>query len=539
MSQRCAEAATQPGSPTLNPTPRSPLSQGRSIAIKGTQAGEDDLGLAATQAYAPTQAWPDLPQTWQEKSVIVTDETLDCNIAATQVYPVHGASPKSYGVHPFFSEVANVSTASSSGACRIKRYQLDCSLATQAYPEAEISGGCQPEAETHSENTHVVHDPVTDESFCATQSYPDPQLEGPLAACSATQAYSADEVASSGVVPQQDPPATQVYAAHGGPCDSKMNIFDNCKTSDKGEPPMTQSYTASVPFVPKGPVLDVLDCDEQSSSPQVSGPSSARPKKREISHVLGAAPKYHPAPSASLKLATPAGPEACRGKRRVASPATAAALQPPQLQKRRRSSDKKPSEAAPRPQVPTLVTPRRRSACQALPWTPLRRLRGKQPPPKLQRPRKSKPDREPSRSAAAKSKAKKSDSAKDASKAEPELCSSQLTQGDGAWLRQVGYSFRPAELGQQVEVLGDGWGNGEDSYLAVVTEADRFTFTVVAVAGASAWSQAHVLREHCVLKSGQRGSSSEETEKCHKVGSDSSVMDCDAVALPLSGREKN
>jgi len=63
----------------------------------------------------------------------------------------------------------------------------------------------------------------------------------------------------------------------------------------------------------------------------------------------------------------------------------------------------------------------------------------------------------------------------------------------------VGHTLKPAELGEEVFVLGDGWGGGEGCYPATVTEADDFTFTVIATESApTPWMQAHVLRRHCV-----------------------------------------
>lgn len=60
----------------------------------------------------------------------------------------------------------------------------------------------------------------------------------------------------------------------------------------------------------------------------------------------------------------------------------------------------------------------------------------------------------------------------------------------------VGQIIRnPKELGQRVAVAGDGWGNGEGGYEAVVTEADDLTFTVISV---NTWEETHVLRSCCI-----------------------------------------
>eukprot|EP00927_Polykrikos_kofoidii_P000642 TRINITY_DN10236_c0_g1_i1.p1 TRINITY_DN10236_c0_g1~~TRINITY_DN10236_c0_g1_i1.p1 ORF type:complete len:1194 (-),score=224.56 TRINITY_DN10236_c0_g1_i1:87-3668(-) len=77
------------------------------------------------------------------------------------------------------------------------------------------------------------------------------------------------------------------------------------------------------------------------------------------------------------------------------------------------------------------------------------------------------------------------------------------TAGEASeWLDEVGHTLRPVEQGAIVRVLGDGWGGGKGSYRATVTEADFFTFTVVAAEDAPRpWEQTHVLRERCRLLS--------------------------------------
>merc|ERR1712060_425924 len=68
---------------------------------------------------------------------------------------------------------------------------------------------------------------------------------------------------------------------------------------------------------------------------------------------------------------------------------------------------------------------------------------------------------------------------------------------DVSWLASVGHTTSPAQQGQRVAVVGDGWGSGTGGYEAMVTEADRLTFTVVAV-NDSKWQEMHVLQEHCI-----------------------------------------
>jgi len=62
---------------------------------------------------------------------------------------------------------------------------------------------------------------------------------------------------------------------------------------------------------------------------------------------------------------------------------------------------------------------------------------------------------------------------------------------------------RPKEMGSRVAVIGDGWGNGNGGYQAVVTEADDLTFTVVMVDSAGRWEETHVLKTCCILLEGQ------------------------------------
>merc|ERR1711879_1113858 len=55
----------------------------------------------------------------------------------------------------------------------------------------------------------------------------------------------------------------------------------------------------------------------------------------------------------------------------------------------------------------------------------------------------------------------------------------------------IGHTLSPVEQGMKVIVQGDGWGGGQGSYTATVTEADAQTFTVVRD---GVWEETHVLR---------------------------------------------
>lgn len=81
--------------------------------------------------------------------------------------------------------------------------------------------------------------------------------------------------------------------------------------------------------------------------------------------------------------------------------------------------------------------------------------------------------------------------------------SSQLTarQSEGAfrtrWQGAATEAHFPPELGSLVSVSGDGWGGGSGAFLAMVTEADNLTFTVIRQDTPRRWEETHVLREHC------------------------------------------
>lgn len=67
----------------------------------------------------------------------------------------------------------------------------------------------------------------------------------------------------------------------------------------------------------------------------------------------------------------------------------------------------------------------------------------------------------------------------------------------------MGHSLQPPQQGLRIAVIGDGWGSREGGYEAVVTEADNYTFTVVATSGKNQWTESHVLRENCIFLSEQ------------------------------------
>lgn len=72
----------------------------------------------------------------------------------------------------------------------------------------------------------------------------------------------------------------------------------------------------------------------------------------------------------------------------------------------------------------------------------------------------------------------------------------------------LGHTLRPAQMGQRVAVIGDGWGQAlEGGYEAIVTEADHYTYSVVALSGDSPWSETHVLKSYCVLLDGRPSAS--------------------------------
>jgi len=63
----------------------------------------------------------------------------------------------------------------------------------------------------------------------------------------------------------------------------------------------------------------------------------------------------------------------------------------------------------------------------------------------------------------------------------------------------LGHTLCPDLQGRRVMVIGDGWGSGEGSFEAVVTEADNFTYTVIVVGSGGAYEETHVLKAYCTL----------------------------------------
>jgi len=72
----------------------------------------------------------------------------------------------------------------------------------------------------------------------------------------------------------------------------------------------------------------------------------------------------------------------------------------------------------------------------------------------------------------------------------------------------MGHTLSPLQQGQRVAVVGDGWGQclGKSGYEAIITEADDYTYTVVALSGDCPWSETHVLKQYCVLLDRQMSS---------------------------------
>ncbi|CAK9010787.1 unnamed protein product, partial [Durusdinium trenchii] len=65
---------------------------------------------------------------------------------------------------------------------------------------------------------------------------------------------------------------------------------------------------------------------------------------------------------------------------------------------------------------------------------------------------------------------------------------------------RLGHSLQPPERGFLVRVHGDGWGSGQGSYLATVTEADTTTFTVIRRGDCyGSWDETHVLKTCCSI----------------------------------------
>merc|ERR1712008_457802 len=73
----------------------------------------------------------------------------------------------------------------------------------------------------------------------------------------------------------------------------------------------------------------------------------------------------------------------------------------------------------------------------------------------------------------------------------------------------MGHTLSPLQRGLRVAVIGDGWGQGlgKSGYEAIITEADDFTYTVVALGGDCPWTETHVLQQYCLLLDRQVSSS--------------------------------
>jgi len=78
---------------------------------------------------------------------------------------------------------------------------------------------------------------------------------------------------------------------------------------------------------------------------------------------------------------------------------------------------------------------------------------------------------------------------------------SQTYGSQSSTATNLGHTLSPVQQGSRVAVVGDGWGSGEGGYEGVVTEADHYTFTVIATSGDHPWTENHVLKEHCIFLS--------------------------------------
>jgi hypothetical protein len=80
---------------------------------------------------------------------------------------------------------------------------------------------------------------------------------------------------------------------------------------------------------------------------------------------------------------------------------------------------------------------------------------------------------------------------------------------------RFGHTLKPAQQGLRVAVVGDGWGGKDAGYEAIVTEADDYTFTVIATTGDHQWAESHVLKEHCIfLSEGMITGATKRQRKC-------------------------
>lgn len=86
-----------------------------------------------------------------------------------------------------------------------------------------------------------------------------------------------------------------------------------------------------------------------------------------------------------------------------------------------------------------------------------------------------------------------------ASKGGKAIAKSSVEQSPGA--SSMGHTLQPPQQGLRVAVVGDGWGDRDGGYEAVVTEADHYTFTVIATSGKHPWTENHVLKENCIFLS--------------------------------------
>eukprot|EP00930_Biecheleria_cincta_P020413 TRINITY_DN15367_c0_g1_i2.p1 TRINITY_DN15367_c0_g1~~TRINITY_DN15367_c0_g1_i2.p1 ORF type:complete len:749 (+),score=114.56 TRINITY_DN15367_c0_g1_i2:51-2249(+) len=362
-------------------------------------------------------------------------------------------------------------------------------------------------------------------------------------ALGSTQIYSELAPKSVSVQPSLMPAATQSHE----PKLKRQRFFEDlAPTQYDREPPMTQVLDcdellgSSEDEEKEEPAARASPCAGRGGSGKLALLSPQALKSSSSSASLGATPKCMASPvrkaarSCTLSVAPKdsigssasapsfASPSTMKGlpdNSRKSATASATARSPkasvkvpeialllPSSRKRQSSGDyvaakdikdvrvTKPSQqlgknvsAASRDQDSALVTtpPPRPHGKQPAQWTPpRRRLNGKQPPPTQ---------------IGTEKRSGKTKQIVNHGPVVPEERGRDL-------LRVTGHTLRPAELGRQVAVSGDGWGCGKGYFVGVVTEADRFTFTVVTSGSSGSCStgrseEVHVLREFCALLS--------------------------------------
>eukprot|EP00440_Ansanella_granifera_P018023 gb/GFBE01019576.1/.p1 GENE.gb/GFBE01019576.1/~~gb/GFBE01019576.1/.p1 ORF type:complete len:675 (+),score=115.56 gb/GFBE01019576.1/:1-2025(+) len=543
---------------------------------------EEPESFAATQAYpVSAAAFSGLDAAADDRPAkhAIFDEPE--SFAATQAYPSVCAAAFSavdvstqaydpqedtlaYGISSNFAVPKPPHGSRADGSTdSLQMVSHDCINATQCYvepvhePEIAATQPYRPSAECSTTNAAAPN--IADE-ITATQPYR-PEVE-----FSTTDApVAADTVPADPAMTQCYVPgllgAGRVIDVDVLDCDDLVDKFASIRATTSCVGPGARSRNRrSSKGAGKGPTSCITEYSH-------SGPCEAKQ-----STSLGAAPKWRATPRKSERAPrrsssvqeSSSSPKSRASKKRQASPVPDASTSSyaQQKSKNRRTSSGLSSSSAPALtpasrsscSAGVLATPRRAAAKAPLQWTPPRRLRGKQPPPQM--PPRAQASKASKASTASKTRLggasavgsakavksldraapdkKKSASAADKSKTAvnvESVLSTSVESQDRSWLQKVGHTLRPAELGQQVEVLGDGWGNGEGSYMGVITEADSFTFTVVSLEGSG---ESHVLREHCVLRQGnakvQNSSSSSSVQVMARAAANGSRDGADSAS---------